>query len=122
MFSLVIHALSSGHGLREAAESALGHLRGGILRKGEDPDPDAVARLEAALRLAGDLPGGGDVLSPEDLVSELGEGWVAEEALAVALYAVLATAPGTGTDGTATADAGGADPPRRISARQSRWR
>ena len=33
------------------------------------------------------------MLSPEDLVSELGEGWVAEEALAVALYAVLATAP-----------------------------
>jgi ADP-ribosylglycohydrolase len=93
VFSLVIHALSSGHGLRQAAESALGHLRGGILRKGEDPDPDVVARLEAALRLSGNLPGGGDVLSPEDLVSELGEGWVAEEALAVALYAVLATVP-----------------------------
>lgn len=112
VFSLVIHALSSGRGLREAAESALGHLRGGILRKGEDPDPDVVARLEAALRLAGnlpgDLPGGGGVLSPEDLVSELGEGWVAEEALAVALYAVLATAPETGTE-TATADAGTAE-------------
>ena len=110
VFSLVIHALSSGQGLREAAEQALGRLRGGILRKGEDPDPDVVARLEAVLRLAGDLPGGGDVLSPEDLVSELGEGWVAEEALAVALYAVLATAPGTGTEtaadaGTAEADA-----------------
>ena len=81
-----------------------GSLRGGVLRKGEDPDPDVVARLEAALRLAGDLPGTGDILSPEDLVSELGEGWVAEEALAVALYAVLATAPGTGTE-TETASA-----------------
>ena len=114
VFSLLIHALSSGHGLREAAESALGQLLGGVLRKGENPDPEVVARLEAALRLAGDLPGGGDVLSPEDLVGELGEGWVAEEALAVALYAVLATAPGTGTGtGTAdtgTADAAGADP------------
>jgi ADP-ribosylglycohydrolase len=113
VFSLVIHALSSGHGLREAAESALGHLRGGILRKGEDPDPDVVARLEAALRLAGDRPGGGDVLSPENLVSELGEGWVAEEALAVALYAVLATVPEpeAGSDGdTATADTGTAEP------------
>lgn len=108
VFSLVIHALSSGQSLRAAAESALGHLRGGILRKGEDPDPDVVARLQAALRLAADMPGGGDVLSPEDLVSELGEGWVAEEALAVALYAVLATAPETGTE-RATADAGTAE-------------
>ncbi|WP_230009425.1 ADP-ribosylglycohydrolase family protein, partial [Microbacterium sp. Bi128] len=107
VFSLLIHALSSGHGLREAAESALGQLLGGILRKGENPDPEVVARLEAALRLAGDLSGG-DVLSPEGLVGELGEGWVAEEALAVALYAVLATAPGTGT-GTGTADAGAAE-------------
>ncbi len=106
VFSLVIHALSSGHGLRKAAESALGHLRGGILRKGEDPDPDVVARLEAALRLAGDRPGGGQVLSPEELVSELGEGWVAEEALAVALYAVLATAPEAAAANAGTADAG----------------
>ena len=51
VFSLLIHALSSGHGLREAAESALGQLLGGILRKGENPDPEVVARLEAALRL-----------------------------------------------------------------------
>jgi ADP-ribosylglycohydrolase len=108
VFSLVILALSSGHGLREAAESALGHLLGGVLRKGEDPDPEVVARLETALRLAGDVPGGGDVLGPEDLVGELGEGWVAEEALAVALYAVLATAPGTGTE-TGTAEAVSAD-------------
>ena len=99
VFSLLIHALASGHGLREAAESALGHLRGGILRKGEDPDPEVVARLEAALRLAGRPDAGGDVLSPEDLVGELGEGWVAEEALAVALYAVLATAPEGRRDG-----------------------
>jgi ADP-ribosylglycohydrolase len=111
VFSLLIHALSSGHGLREAAESALGQLLGGVLRKGENPDPEVVARLEAALRLAGDVPAGGDVLSPEDLVGELGEGWVAEEALAVALYAVLATAPGTGAGtGTPDAAAAGADP------------
>ncbi|PVZ57418.1 ADP-ribosylglycohydrolase family protein [Arthrobacter sp. H-02-3] len=102
VFSLVIHALATGRGLREAAESALAQLCGGILRKGEDPDADVVSRLEAALRLAGDRPGPGDRLSPEDLVRELGEGWVAEEALAVALYAVLATAPGIGTE-TATA-------------------
>ncbi|AOT05064.1 ADP-ribosylglycohydrolase family protein [Arthrobacter sp. U41] len=89
IFSLVIHALTAGHGLREAAHFALGELGAGHLRKGEEPDPDVVARLEAALRLGG----AGDPLAPEELVRELGEGWVAEEALAVALYAVLATAP-----------------------------
>ena len=82
VFSLVIHALAGGLGPREAAESALGRLRGGVLRRGEEPDADVVARLEAALRLAGDLPGSGDILSPEELVAVLGEGWVAEEALA----------------------------------------
>ena len=105
VFSLVIHALATGRGLREAAESALGQLRGGVLRKGEDPDADVVSRLEAALQLAGDRSGSGDRLSPEDLVRELGEGWVAEEALAVALYAVLSTAPGTGTETTTAAGA-----------------
>lgn len=90
VFSLVIHALTAGQGLREAARFALEQLGAGHLRKGEEPDADLVARLEAALRLAGaKVP-----LAPEDLVRELGEGWVAEEALAVALYAVLATEPG----------------------------
>ena len=64
VFSLLIHDLSSGLGLREAAESALGRLHGGVLRKGEDPDPEVVARLEAALRLAGDMPGGGRRAQP----------------------------------------------------------
>jgi ADP-ribosylglycohydrolase len=90
IFSLVIHALTAGKGLREAAVYALGQLDAGHLRKGEEPDPDVIARLEAALRLGS----AGVVLEPEDLVSELGQGWVAEEALAVALYAVLATEPG----------------------------
>ncbi len=90
VFSLLIHDLLSGLGLREAAESALRRLHGGVLRKGEGPDPEVAARLEAALRLSGDGPGPAAVLSPEDLVSELGEGRVAAEALAVAVYAVLA--------------------------------
>jgi ADP-ribosylglycohydrolase len=88
-FSLVIHALTAGQGLREAAGFALDQLGAGHLRKGEEPDPALVARLEAALRLAE----AGALLAPEELVRELGEGWVAEEALAVALYAVLATEP-----------------------------
>ncbi|WP_160664895.1 ADP-ribosylglycohydrolase family protein [Pseudarthrobacter sp. ATCC 49987] len=89
IFSLVIHALLAGHGLRPAAEYALGHLDTVQLRKDERVDPDLISRLEAALRLGA----AGALLDPEDLVRELGEGWVAEEALAVALYAVLATEP-----------------------------
>lgn len=92
VFSLVIHALTAGNGLREAAVYALGQLDAGYLHKGEEPDPDLLARLEAALRLSGDTAAIG-LLAPEQLVRELGEGWLAEEALAVALYAVLATAP-----------------------------
>ena len=53
VFSLVIQALASGGGLREAAGYALGQLDAGCLHKGEEPDPDLVARLEAALRLSG---------------------------------------------------------------------
>jgi ADP-ribosylglycohydrolase len=51
--------------------------------------PELPERLEAALRLAEK-----GIMTPEELVQALGEGWVAEEALAVALYAVLATLPG----------------------------
>jgi ADP-ribosylglycohydrolase len=89
VFSLLIHALASGSDLHDAARNAIGRLDEGLLHQGEVPDPDLVARLEAALRLSGN----GRLLAPEELVRELGEGWVAEEALAVALYAVLATAP-----------------------------
>lgn len=102
VFSLLIHALTAGHGLREAAEFGLRELGAGHLRKGEEPDPDLIARLQAALRLAGT----GARLAPEELVAELGGGWVAEEALAVALYAVLATAP----DGAAGPTAAAVDP------------
>lgn len=98
-FSLVIHALTTGHGLREAAEFALGHLQEEKLGRGEEPDPALSGRLQAALRLTAHT-GGTPRLSPEELVRELGEGWVAEEALAVGLYAVLATAPGRPAPGT----------------------
>ena len=42
IFSLIIHALAGGQGLREAAEFALGELGAGHLRKGEEPDADAA--------------------------------------------------------------------------------
>jgi ADP-ribosylglycohydrolase len=82
-FSLLIHRLVSGEGLREAAAGALAHTAGldGVA-------PELPERLEAALRLAEK-----GIMTPEELVQALGEGWVAEEALAVALYAVLATLP-----------------------------
>lgn len=82
-FSLLIHRLVSGDGLREAAAEALAHTAGldGVA-------PELPERLEAALRLAGK-----GIVTPEEMVQALGEGWVAEEALAVGLYAVLATLP-----------------------------
>ncbi|KUM38504.1 ADP-ribosylglycohydrolase family protein [Arthrobacter sp. EPSL27] len=110
-FSLVIHALAAGHSLREAAEFAARQLAGAAvegaavegagpdgarLRQDEVVDPDLTARLDAALRLgaAGETPGA------RDLASELGEGHAAEEALAVALFAVLSTAPEQSPPGT----------------------
>lgn len=98
-FSLIIHELVGGQGLQEAVEAALGYLRG-------QPEPcqELLERLESALHAADKArasPGtgshsDGSILSPEELVRTLGEGWVAEEALAVAVYSVLATA---GVDG-----------------------
>ncbi|MFJ5693209.1 ADP-ribosylglycohydrolase family protein [Arthrobacter sp. NPDC093125] len=106
IFSLLIHTLVQGGTLQAAARTAAEHVR-------SDPEavPELQERLDAALRLAGATPANGSavdknaadwaaapgpaaLLSPEDLVRELGEGWVAEEALAVGLYAVLATAKG----------------------------
>jgi ADP-ribosylglycohydrolase len=67
-----------------------------------DADPALVKRLRRSLELSALEPAGPSaagqpataVLSPEELVGQLGEGWVAEEALAVGLYAVLATERG----------------------------
>ena len=94
-FSLLIHRLVSGDSLQGAAAAVLAEVRSldGVA-------PELPERLEAAVRLAGS-----QVLGPEELVRELGEGWVAEEAFAVGLYAVLATAPDPDTDAAATAAA-----------------
>ncbi|MFE4834147.1 ADP-ribosylglycohydrolase family protein [Arthrobacter sp. NPDC056691] len=85
-FSLLIHSLVQGSSLAEAAQAALARVLGD-----NGAAPELRERLGAAVRLAGEAT----LLSPEDLVRELGEGWVAEEALAVGLYAVLATTPRT---------------------------
>lgn len=85
-FSVLIHRIMAGAEARDATQHALE-----LIENLPDADPELVKRLQAALDLsgAGSAPGG--VLSPEELVAQLGEGWVAEEALAVGLYAVLAT-------------------------------
>ena len=84
-FSLMIHNLVAGQELRDAAANALGHVEGLPLKA-----PELVDRLQDALRLSTEAPG----LGPEELTTALGEGWIAEEALAVGLYAVLSTAGG----------------------------
>ncbi len=87
-FSWLIHALAiRGLSLREAAESARD-------RAAEESDADSqlMARLDAALTLSlhDDEPRSGT-----ELTEALGLGWVAEEALAIGIYAVLATAAET---------------------------
>ncbi|CAM3335887.1 ADP-ribosylglycohydrolase [Arthrobacter ulcerisalmonis] len=84
MFSLLIHHLVSGATLDEAADR---------VRTGAANLPHVVQELPLHLEAAVELARRGPV-SPEELVAALGEGWVAEEALAVGLYAVLATQPG----------------------------
>jgi ADP-ribosylglycohydrolase len=88
-FSLLIHSLVQGNSLAEAAQAALARVLGD-----NESAPELRERLGAAVRLAGEAgeSATASVLSPEDLVRELGEGWVAEEAPAAGLYAVLATA------------------------------
>lgn len=82
-FSWLIHELVvGGRDLRAAAESALDRAAGAA----PAPDPQLLGRLEAALLLAA-----GPALDPEGLTAALGPGRVAEEALAVGLYAVLGT-------------------------------
>ena len=93
VFSLLIHSLANGGSLQQAAAVALSQLQEARLPRGEEPDPALLDRLTASLRHAAAASEAG-LLAAEELVRELGEGWVAEEALAVALYAVLATAPG----------------------------
>lgn len=82
-FAVLIHALAvQGLDLDAAGAAALQRATAEA-----HADPDLLRRLAAAIELAGS-----SVLEPEELTAALGEGWVAEEALAIGLYAVLATA------------------------------
>ncbi|GAA3281353.1 ADP-ribosylglycohydrolase family protein [Paenarthrobacter aurescens] len=85
-FSLLIHNIVAGSDIRTAAAEALDYVNGVPTKAPELPE-----RLEAALQFSLQPT----TLDPEKLTEALGEGWVAEEALAVGLYAVLATSGGT---------------------------
>ncbi|MGJ0384478.1 ADP-ribosylglycohydrolase family protein [Paenarthrobacter nicotinovorans] len=84
-FSLLIHHIVAGSDVRDAAKEALAYVNNVPTKA-----PELSESLEAALQLSAR----NTVLSPEELTAALGEGWVAEEALAVGLYAVLATSGG----------------------------
>lgn len=77
VLALLIALLLQGADIREAATSAMRVLRS---YRGHEETTDL---LETAIRLASSQP-----CSPEALRS-LGEGWVAEEALAISLYCAL---------------------------------
>ncbi|MCD4851845.1 ADP-ribosylglycohydrolase family protein [Arthrobacter sp. AK01] len=81
-FSLLIHNIVAGSDVRDAANEALDYVNGVPTKA-----PELGERLEVALQLSLRPT----VVSPEELTTALGEGWIAEEALAVGLYAVLAT-------------------------------
>jgi ADP-ribosylglycohydrolase len=81
-FSLLIHNIAAGSDVRGAATEALVYVNGVPTKA-----PELGERLDAALQLSTQPT----ALGPEELTSALGEGWVAEEALAVGLYAVLST-------------------------------
>ncbi len=90
-FSWLIHQLViGGLSLRAAAESARDRAAAE-----STADAELMARLDAALALpasSASLPtSDGGPLAGDSLTDALGLGWVAEEALAVALYSVLAT-------------------------------
>jgi ADP-ribosyl-[dinitrogen reductase] hydrolase len=78
--ALIVMGLLIGHPLRESVREALAVVRE---RPGHS---ETVEAIEKALRLADEAPG-----DPRS-VRRLGEGWVAEEALAIGLYCALGAA------------------------------
>ena len=84
-FALVLSELLLGRSVETAVRTALWMTRGA--KDGEET-ADAIER---ALQLAGEAGADDGGPSPE-AIARLGEGWVAEEALAIALYCAL-TAP-----------------------------
>lgn len=79
VFTLAINDLvHGGHNIQAALERA-------VERAAESEVPELEQRLRAAVELSTDS----GPVDPPALTAALGEGWVAEEALAIAFYAVL---------------------------------
>jgi ADP-ribosylglycohydrolase len=76
-FALLVSEVADGHDLRGATDLAIRRLRR-VAGSGE-----VSAALRDAVRLAADRPG-----DPQT-VARLGGGWIAEEALAIAVYCAL---------------------------------
>jgi ADP-ribosylglycohydrolase len=76
-FSMLVFLLLDGISLTEATDLVLKHL------SEHDHHEETTQAMQAAVRLAKeDLP-------PHEAIRELGQGWIAEEALAVGLYCAL---------------------------------
>jgi ADP-ribosylglycohydrolase len=78
-FAMIVAHLMNGETPQRAVSETMLHLRGGIDRS------ETADALQAAYRLAGNVPPGPNTCEP------LGQGWIAEEALAIAVYCFLGT-------------------------------
>jgi len=94
--AVIVSELCAGAPLRAAITAAVAELA-----EWEDAD-ETMAAIRGATQLAGEAREAGEFPTPEQLESRLGGGWVAEEALAVALCCALtaedAHAAGTPVD------------------------
>lgn len=78
-FAMIVAHLTNGVSPQRAVSDTLLHLRGGLDRS------ETADLLQRAYALAGNVPPGPNTCTP------LGEGWIAEEALAIAVYCLLGT-------------------------------
>jgi ADP-ribosylglycohydrolase len=76
-FALIVYSLAAGQSLWEAVGHALGTLQH---RPGYEETLNAIERAQRVARSR---------MTREQAIHELGEGWVAEEALAIAIYCAL---------------------------------
>ncbi|MQM28603.1 ADP-ribosylglycohydrolase family protein [Glycomyces albidus] len=78
-FAMIVAHLMNGETPQRAVSETMLHLRRSLDRS------ETADALQEAYRLAGNVPPGPNTCAP------LGEGWVAEEALAIAVYCLLGT-------------------------------
>jgi ADP-ribosylglycohydrolase len=78
-FAMIVAHLTNGEPPQRAVSETMLHLRRSLDRS------ETADALQEAYRLAGNVPPGPNTCAP------LGEGWVAEEALAIAVYCLLGT-------------------------------